>query len=378
MSTEATFSATDAQHMARALRLARRGQGATHPNPAVGCVIVKDGQVLGEGFHARAGEPHAEALALEAAGEAAAGADVYVTLEPCAHTGRTPPCCEALIRAQVGRVVAAHVDPDPRTAGQGLARLRANGIQTASGLMAEEARALNRGFVQRLEAGRPFVTLKMAFSLDGRTAMASGESQWITSEAARADGHRARAMHHAVLTSAQTVLDDDPLLTVRSCGPGMHQPDRIVMDARGRVSPEAQVFNDDGVPCWWLVGADAETRVQAPAHVRVLGLPTPTLQLDLAACMHRLAAEGINDLLVESGPHLAGALLQAGLVDELLCYVAPSLLGDGARPLARLPGLELLSQRRDLIWRDIAMVGRDIRIVAGVQPPAPVPASNKE
>lgn len=378
MSAEATFSATDAMHMARALRLARRGQGATHPNPAVGCVIVKDGQVVGEGFHARAGEPHAEALALEAADAAAAGADVYVTLEPCAHTGRTPPCCDALIRAGVARVIAAHVDPDPRTAGQGMARLQANGIEMAHGLMSEEARALNRGFVQRLEAGRPFVTLKMAFSLDGRTAMASGESQWITSDAAREDGHRARALHHAVLTTAQTVLDDDPRLTARSCGPGVRQPDRIVLDARGRVSPEARVFNDDGVPCWWLVGTDAEARVQAPGHVRVLALPTSNAQLDLAACMHRLAAEGINDLLVESGPHLAGALLQAELVDELLCYLAPSLLGDGARPLARLPGMELLSQRRELVWRDVAMVGHDIRIVAGLQQPAPTPDSIKE
>lgn len=375
MSTTNPFTAADATHMARALRLARRGRGATHPNPSVGCVIVKDGQVLGEGFHARAGEPHAEGLALEAAGEAAEGAEVYVTLEPCAHTGRTPPCCDALIRAKVGRVVAAHVDPDPRTAGQGLARLEANGIQVQSGLMADEARALNRGFVQRLEAGRPFVTLKMAFSLDGRTAMASGESQWITSEAARADGHRARAMHHAVLTSAQTVLDDDPALTARSCGPVVRQPDRIVLDARGRLSPEAQVFSDDGAGCWWLVGSEAEARLEAPAHIRVLKLPTPSAQLDLAACMQRLAAEGINDVLVESGPHLAGALLQADLVDELLCYVAPSLLGDGARPLARLPGLELLSQRRDLIWREVAMVGRDLRIVAGLQDAAAGPES---
>ncbi|MEQ8270711.1 bifunctional diaminohydroxyphosphoribosylaminopyrimidine deaminase/5-amino-6-(5-phosphoribosylamino)uracil reductase RibD [Algiphilus sp.] len=376
MTAQEAFTPQDALYMARALRLARRGLGATHPNPAVGCVIVKDGQVLGEGFHARAGEPHAEALALEAAGAAAEGADVYVTLEPCAHTGRTPPCCDALIRARVGRVVAAHVDPDPRTAGGGLARLEANGVQVASGLMAAEARALNRGFVQRLEAGRPFVTLKMAFSLDGRTAMASGESQWITSEAARADGHRARARHHAVLTSAQTVLDDHPRLTVRTGPPGTRQPERIVLDARGRVPADAQVFNDDGVACWWLVGATAT--VSAPSHVRVCPVAMAGTQLDLAAGLRLLAEAGINDVLVESGPRLAGALLRADLVDELLCYVAPSLLGDDARPLARLPGLEHLAQRRALEWRDVAMVGQDLRIVAGLQRSTTDAALDKE
>lgn len=357
------FSATDARHMARALRLARRGQGATHPNPAVGCVIVRDGAVVGEGFHARAGAPHAEAEALAAAGDAAHGAEVFVTLEPCAHTGRTPPCADALVAAGVARVVAAHRDPDPRTAGGGLARLREAGIRVECGLMADQARALNRGFVRRLERGRPFVTLKLAASLDGRTAMASGESQWITDTAARRDVHRERARHHAVLTSARTVRDDDPRLTARLEAP-CRQPDRIVLDARGVADPGARVFDDDGTPRWWLVGSDA--RVAPAAGVSVLRVPLSGDHVDLPAAFIALGEAGINDVLAECGPALAGALLDAGVVDELLLYQAPCLLGDRARPLAALPGIERLAQRRLLQWEDVRMVGADLRIRAAV------------
>ncbi|WP_043765877.1 bifunctional diaminohydroxyphosphoribosylaminopyrimidine deaminase/5-amino-6-(5-phosphoribosylamino)uracil reductase RibD [Algiphilus aromaticivorans] len=358
----ASFSAADATHMARALRLARRGVGATHPNPAVGCVLVRDGQVIGEGFHARAGQPHAEAAALAAAGEAARGAEAFVTLEPCAHHGRTPPCADALIAAGVARVVAAHRDPDPRTAGQGLERLRAAGIDVAEGLMREAARALNRGFIARLERGRPFLTLKLAASLDGRTAMASGESQWITGAAARADVHRQRARHHGILTSAQTVLDDDPQLTARpASGAPTRQPERIVLDARGRVPATARVFTDDGVPRWWLVGEGAS--VTPPAGVEMLCLPGATPP-DPCAVVQQLAAAGFNDVLIECGPRLAGAWLAAGAVDELLLYVAPSLLGDAARPLAALPGLERLADRVQLRWTDVRQLGTDLRITA--------------
>lgn len=362
MSTTSAFSAADAAHMARALRLARRGVGATHPNPAVGCVLVRDGRVVGEGFHARAGQPHAEAAALAAAGGAARGADAFVTLEPCAHHGRTPPCADALIAAGVARVVVAHRDPDPRTAGQGLDRLRAAGIDVAEGLMSEAARALNRGFIARLERGRSFVTLKLAASLDGRTAMASGESQWITGAVARADVHRQRARHHGILTSAQTVLDDDPQLTARVEG-GMtgRQPERIVLDARGRVPGTACVFAEDGVPRWWLVGEGAS--VKAPAGVELLRLPGAAPP-DPRTVVEQLAEAGFNDILLECGPRLAGAWLAAGVVDELLLYVAPTLLGDGARPLAALPGLERLEDRLLLRWTDVRQLGADMRITA--------------
>lgn len=362
MSTTSAFSAADAAHMARALRLARRGVGATHPNPAVGCVLVRDGRVVGEGFHARAGQPHAEAAALAAAGEAARGAEAFVTLEPCAHHGRTPPCADALIAAGVARVVAAHRDPDPRTAGQGLERLRAAGLTVAEGLMSEAARALNRGFIARLERCRSFVTLKLASSLDGRTAMASGESQWITGAAARADVHRQRARHHGILTSAQTVLDDDPQLTARpECGAPARQPERIVLDARGRVPGTARVFAEDGVPRWWLVGQGVA--VTPPAGVEMLCLEG-AMPPDPCAVVQQLAAAGFNDILIECGPRLAGAWLAAGAVDELLLYVSPSLLGDAARPLAVLPGLDRLADRVQLRWTDVRQLGADLRITA--------------
>lgn len=358
----ASFSAADATHMARALRLARRGLGATHPNPAVGCVLVREGRVVGEGFHARAGQPHAEAAALAAAGAAARGAEAFVTLEPCAHHGRTPPCADALIAAGVARVVAAHCDPDPRTAGQGLERLRAAGVSVAEGLMREAARALNRGFIARLERDRPFVTLKLAASLDGRTAMASGESQWVTGTAARADVHRQRLRHHGILTSAQTVLDDDPQLTARpEVDAVARQPERIVLDARGRVPATARVFADDGVPRWWLVGQGAA--VTPPAGVEMLRLQG-AIPPDPRTVLQHLAEAGFNDILVECGPRLAGAWLTAGVVDELLLYVAPSLLGDAARPLAALPGLDCLADRLQLRWTDVRQLGTDLRITA--------------
>lgn len=363
-------AASDARFMARALQLARRGVGSTHPNPAVGCVLVRDGEVVGEGFHAYAGTPHAEAHALHAAGAQARGATAYVTLEPCAHTGRTPPCADALIAAGVARVVAASRDADPRTAGQGLQRLRDAGIEVESGLMQDAARALNRGFFSRLERGRPFVTLKIAASLDGRTAMASGESQWITGAAARADVHRLRARHHAVMTSAQTVLGDDPMLTVRLADSStpLRQPDRIVLDTHGRAPAAARVFADNGVGRWLVSGKVHDVA----AGVTVLPCGIVDDHLDLPEALRQLGLAGINDVLVECGSRLAGALLQAQQVDELVLYLAPDLLGDAARPLAVLPGLEKLDDRIRLAWRDVRRVGVDLRITAAVLAPEEV------
>lgn len=349
--------------MARALRLAERGLLSTHPNPRVGCVIVRDGAVVGEGWHQRAGEPHAEVLALREAGAHARGAEVFVTLEPCSHFGRTPPCADALIAAGVRKVWMAMQDPNPKVAGQGAQRLREAGIDVETGLMEAAARALNRGFVSRMLRGRPWVTLKLAASLDGRTAMASGESQWITSEAARADVHRLRAQAGAVLTSSATVLADDPALTVRSFE-APRQPDRIVLDASGRVPAQAQVWREGARRM--LLTASANPAV--PDGVEVVRLPaTADGHVPLLPALAELATRQVNEVLVECGPRFAGLLLQAEAVDELVLYLAPSLLGDGARPLAMLPGLERLSQQLRFAWREARAVGPDLRLTLAPQ-----------
>lgn len=360
--------------MRRALALAACGRASTHPNPRVGCVLVKDGTTVGEGWHARAGEPHAEVHALRAAGARARGATAYVTLEPCAHTGRTPPCADALIAAGVARVVVAIRDPFPQVAGRGIERLQAAGIAVEVGLCADEARALNRGFLSRIERGRPWLTLKLAMSLDGRTAMASGESRWITGPAARADVHRLRAEAGAVLTTSATVLADDPELTVRlpaedpraiqDPAPELRQPDRIVLDARGRVPASARV---------WAPGARRfALQAEGLALLRPEGVEAIALEstadgaISLPGAMSSLAARGVNELFVECGPGFAGALLQAGLVDELLVYAAPKLLGDAARPLVQLPGLERLAEHIALRFISAEMVGDDLKITARV------------
>lgn len=348
-----------AAYMARALQLAEKGRRSTQPNPRVGCVIVRDGVVVGEGFHERAGEPHAEVHALRMAGDKARGADVFVTLEPCSHFGRTPPCADGLVAAGVRKVWAAMQDPNPEVLGKGLERLRAAGIEVECGLMEAQARALNRGFVMRMTRGRPFVTLKLAASLDGRTAMASGESQWITSEAARADVHRLRAEAGAVLTSSATVLADDPELTVRHIATS-RQPDRIVLDPRGRVSASAKIWKGGARRILLTTGAQSVK----PADVEVVQLKREGDHFSLKAAIHELGRLKINEVLVECGPTLAGLLLQAEVVDELVLYLAPSLLGDAARPLARLPHLEKLSQRVQLQWRDVRAVGPDLRLTA--------------
>lgn len=348
--------------MARALQLAERGRASTHPNPRVGCVIVRDGEVVGEGWHQQAGGPHAEVLALRAAGEAARGAEMYVTLEPCSHHGRTPPCADVVVAAGVRKIWVASGDPNPRVAGQGIERLRAAGIAVETGVLESQALALNRGFVSRMTRLRPWLTLKLAASLDGRTAMASGESRWITGEAARADVHRLRAEAGAVLTGVGTVLADDPQLSCREseCRKSLpRQPDRIVLDAEARVPVTAKVWADGARRFWFTADAGP-----APNGVERIVVPRVQHGLALDAVLAELAWREVNEVLAECGPRLAGALLQQGRVDELVIYLAPMLLGHDARPLAHLPGLERLSQRVRLEWLDLRQLGADLRLTA--------------
>lgn len=357
------FSAADHEFMARALRLAESGLYSATPNPRVGCVLVRDGSIVGEGWHEKAGGPHAEVHALQSAGDLARGAAAYVTLEPCSHHGRTPPCCEALLAAGIERVVAAMQDPNPLVAGQGLAWLRDAGLAVDCGLLANEARELNIGFVSRMERGRPWVRLKAAASLDGRTALENGSSQWITGPDARRDGHRWRARACAILTGIGTVRDDDPQLTVRDVETA-RQPLRVVVDSRLEIDPSARVLQGGRV----LVVAAVENHLLASIiearGAEVIFLPNDAGKVDLQALMRELAKRGINELHVEAGFNLNGSLLREGLVDELLLYLAPSLIGDASRGLFNLPALDDLAEKRALQWRDVRQVGSDLRVVA--------------
>lgn len=357
------FSAADHEFMARALQLAERGLLSTTPNPRVGCVIVRDGIVVGEGWHQRAGEAHAEVHALQAAGAAAQGATAYVTLEPCSHHGRTPPCCEALQNAGIRRVIAAMQDPNPMVAGQGLAWLRDAGIETACGLMEAEARELNIGFVSRMTRGRPWVRLKAAASLDGRTALANGESQWITGPEARQDGHRWRARACALLTGIGTVRDDDPQLTVRGVET-TRQPLRVVVDSRLEISPDARVLQGERTLVVAAIEAPLQASVIEAAGAEVICLANADGKVDLFALLRELAKRGINELHVEAGFKLNGSLMREGLVDELLLYVAPCLLGDASRGLFNLPELDSLEEKRRMRWHELRQVGADLRIIA--------------
>lgn len=350
--------------MQRALALAANGRASTHPNPRVGCVIVRKGAVVGEGWHAVAGGPHAEVVALQAAGDRACGADLYVTLEPCSHHGRTPPCVEALISAGIKRVYAAMADPNPQVAGSGIRQLRKAGIMVEAGLCEDEARDLNRGFISRMTRGRPWLTLKLAASLDGRTAMASGESQWITGVAAREEVHRLRAEAGAVLASSATVLADDPQLTVRLPG-DWRQPDRIVLDGCGRV-PETAAVWAGGARRLALMGAGAPAALRTALTARGVEMPALETRADgtiiLSSALQVLGAAEVNQVLVECGPRLAGALLMEKLVDEMLLYLAPCLLGENARSLAQLPGLDTLAQAPRFEMVSVQPVGDDLRL----------------
>lgn len=359
------FSADDHRHMARALRLAARGLATTTPNPRVGCVIVRAGEVIAEGWHRKAGEPHAEALALQMAGPGAQGATVYVSLEPCSHHGRTPPCADALIAAGVARVVAAMEDPNPRVAGEGIRRLRAAGIAVDVGLLEEEARELNVGFVSRMTRGRPWIRVKIAASLDGKTALANGVSQWITGASARRDGHRWRARSCAVMTGIGTLKDDDPRLTVRDV-PAERQPLRVVVDSRLRIGLDARILEGGGVVVATATNDPAKARALEGAGAEVWVLPDANGKVELAALARQLGHRGMNEVLVEAGINLHSALLAADVVDELVVYLAPHLLGDAGRGMIRLPGIERMDERVELEVRDSRSFGPDLRLIARV------------
>ncbi len=359
---------TDSVYMARALQLAREGLYTTHPNPRVGCVIVNDGQIVGEGFHARAGQGHAEVHALLQAGERAKGATAYVTLEPCAHYGRTPPCANALIQAQVAHVVMASLDSNPLVAGKGQALLEAAGISTTVGIFEAEAKALNQGFFRRMQGGLPYVRVKVAASLDGRTAMQSGESKWITGADARRDVQKLRAQSTAIITGIGTVLADDPSLTVRpEEWTDWHygdvvQPKRVVLDSQLRMSLDALMLQTAGV----IVVTTQDQHHPKIAQLQALGVEVwhqGVERIDLRLVLERLAQHGINEVLVEAGATLAGAFVHAKLVDELIMYLAPTLLGSAARPMFEL-ALTKMAQQQSLQISDLRMVGKDIRVLA--------------
>lgn len=361
-------TSVDHQYMARALQLARQGLYSTMPNPRVGCVLVRDGVVVGEGWHVRAGEGHAEVNAIAAAGVAAVGATAYVTLEPCSHQGKTGPCCDALLVAGVTRVVYAMQDPNPQVAGRGLRRLREAGVEVDGPVLEDEARALNPGFIKRMLHGLPWVRCKMAMSLDGRTAMASGESQWITGPQARADVQALRARSCAIITGVGSILHDDSALTLRPAQ--MHvidtalatekSPLRVVLDSRARLPASAKVLQS---PPATLVVTTGERLAATSPGVEQVVLPAAGDHVDLLALLQLLAARQCNEVLVEAGATLAGAFLAAGLLDEIIVYMAPTLLGSEARPLFSMP-LAVMSEQRRLSIRDVRALGDDWRITA--------------
>lgn len=355
--------------MARALALTERGRDTATPNPSVGCVIVKEDRVIGEGWHERAGEAHAEARALAACTESPAGATVYVTLEPCGHEGRTPPCADALVTARVARVVAALEDPNPLVHGAGANRLRDAGIRVDIGLMRAEAEEAHRGFLQRMRSARPWMRVKSAASLDGRTALANGVSQWITGEDARRDVHALRARSCAMMTGIGTVLRDDPELTVRHV-PCSRQPRRVLIDSRLDLPLEAKILRGEP-PIIFTVSGDGAKR----ARLEALGAEVVTAPIDpakpgktdLAAIARELGSRGFNEVTVETGARLNGSLLASGVVDEIVLYLAPMLLGDTAQGLFAFPGFERLEDAPRLRVTDVRPLGHDWRVTARVK-----------
>lgn len=374
-STIQTPTTADAVFMARALQLAARGLFTTGVNPRVGCVLVKNDQVIGEGWHERAGEGHAEVMALRDAaqrGHDAKNATAYVTLEPCAHHGKTPPCSEALINAGVCRVVAAMEDPNPLVGGKGFSLLQAADIAVAAPLMAAEAESLNVGFVKRMRTGKPWVRLKMAGSLDGRSALANGQSQWITGPEARIDGHRFRARAQAIITGVGTLMADDPVLTVRDVvGPvgqtasqpvPLAPPLRVVVDSHLRMPTTARILQGGCLVATALMD-NAKTAALRSAGAEVVHLPDANGRVDLAALLNHLAERGVNEVHVEAGSRLSGVFLKSGLVDELLLYMAPNVLGSDARGWFDDLGLTSLEQKVMLKFQDVRMVGADLRLI---------------
>jgi len=358
------FSAEDHAFMARALALTERGRDTSTPNPNAGCVLVKDGRIIGEGWHARAGEPHAEIVALANATESPRGSTVYVTLEPCAHQGRTGPCADKLVDAGVSRVVAALRDPFPQVDGRGFERLRAAGITAQCGLMEAQAREVHRGFLSRVTRGRPWMRIKAAASIDGRIAMASGESRWITGEAARRDVHALRARSCALLTGIGTVAHDDPQLTVRDV-PCERQPRRAVVDSRLDVSAHARVLFGGGTIVFTLSTDAARRAALESAGAEIVVVPHAADKpgkADLAALARMLAERGFNEVTVETGAKLNGSLIAAGVVDEIVLYVAPRILGDAAQGLFAIPGLEKLKDAIPVRIAEARSIGEDLRL----------------
>ncbi|OOY45001.1 riboflavin biosynthesis protein RibD [Solemya velum gill symbiont] len=358
--------------MSRALKLARLGLYTTDPNPLVGCVIVKDDALVAEGWHQKAGDPHAEKIALAAAGEEARGATLYVTLEPCCHHGKTPPCSDVVIKAGVARVVIAMQDPNPLVAGKGVSQLQDAGIEVECGVLEQQARELNPGFVSRMERGRPWVRCKLAMSVDGRTAMANGESKWITSDASRKDVHRLRARSSAVVTGIGTLLADDPSLNVRlndeelsgvTLDAPLTLPLRVIMDADLRTPPDARVLQLEGDTLIVTASTDSErSRALADTGTELLVIDRESGHLDWQHLLRELTEQQINDVLIEAGATIAGSALRAGIIDELVLYMAPHLMGDDARGLVHLPGLDTMEQRIELQLTDLRQLGNDMRM----------------
>ncbi|WDE14417.1 bifunctional diaminohydroxyphosphoribosylaminopyrimidine deaminase/5-amino-6-(5-phosphoribosylamino)uracil reductase RibD [Thalassomonas haliotis] len=366
--------------MQRAISLAKKGHYTTSPNPRVGCVIVKDRQIVGEGYHIKAGTEHAEVHALAMAKEQANGAIAYVTLEPCSHFGRTPPCAQALIDSGVEQVVVAMVDPNPQVSGGGISLLEQAGITTQVGLLSEQARALNPGFVKVMSTGLPYLRCKLASSLDGKTAMANGESKWITSAQARSDVQRLRAQSCAIISGADSIIMDQAKMTVRWQELGqlkesypkneVRQPVRVIIDSQNRITPDLPLFATPGEVL--LVRAAVENNPKWPSFVQQIQLPLAATgagseKIDLKLLLHALAQRGLNDILLESGARLAGAFIEQDLVDELVLYQAPKLMGGDGKSLVAMPGIESLSSAKQLAIKDIAMVGPDIRITAQLE-----------
>jgi len=380
------WTASDYQHMSRALQIARRGLYSTDPNPRVGCVIVKDNSVLAEGWHQKAGHPHAEIEALKNASENNTSADVsgatcYVSLEPCAHHGRTPPCTESLIKAGIKRVVAATIDPNPLVAGKGLQQLNEANIETESGLMEAQARELNPGFEMRMREGRPFVRCKLAMSLDGKTALANGESQWISSDESRMDVQRLRARSSAVMTGVGTVIADDPSMNVRSIEAFQstggewpkhgRQPLRVILDSGLEIAPDAKILGLPGDVTIFNASNNEDKKKQlANLGVELVSVEAKRGPAFLEFALRFLAREKeINEILLEAGSSLSGEMIQAGFIDELILYLAPTLLGQDAKALFQLPLLEDMSDRLSLNFSDIRTIGKDIRIRATINRP---------
>jgi diaminohydroxyphosphoribosylaminopyrimidine deaminase/5-amino-6-(5-phosphoribosylamino)uracil reductase len=357
-----TLTEQDAVYMARALKLAKKGLYTTSPNPRVGCVLVKNGQIIAEGWHKRAGQGHAEVEALKQTTDST-GATAYVTLEPCSHHGRTPPCCDALIKAGIKRVVVAMQDPNPLVAGNGLKKLQAAGIEVVCGVLENDAKVLNRGFIKRMLTGKPFVRSKLAMSLDGRTAMANGESQWITSPAARQDVQFLRAESCAILTGINTVLADDPSLNVRLPETEVLQPIRVILDSQLKMPVTAKMVTLAGETWILTCSENAQKKLELEqAGFKVFYVPEKNARVDLNAVFEFLGQQQINEVLIEAGAILNGALLETDLVDEWIIYMASCVLGDNGRGLFTLPNMQTIADKKVLQFKDVRRVGVDLRL----------------